>query len=104
MSGDFLSGMQGLTLEGMKGLVRCGRLLGKVQLCRYRGKWVLLFMPPGAKSKDGWASRTFYLMAEKSRQPRLFATADAALNVANGMSIPGVWVDFYVRGGACVLP
>jgi hypothetical protein len=83
------SGMDGLTLEAMKCMVRVGRHVGKLELCLYRERWVLLFLPPG---KQG--GKTFYLMGEKSRRPRLFAKADTALRIARTMVTPGLWVSF----------
>lgn len=89
MERDVFSGMEGLTLEGMKGLAGIGRHVGKIQLYRHGEKWVLLFFPPG---KQG--GKTYYLMGEKSRRPRLFAKADTALGVAAMMCVPGLWVSF----------
>lgn len=92
MESNVFSGMQGLTLEAMKQVVSLGRGAGKLNLCRYGDRWVLLFLPPGRQG-----SKTFYLMGEKSRRPRLFAKADTALGIADTMVIPGVWVSFTDR-------
>lgn len=91
--------MQGLTLEGMKGLVRTGRVNGKLGLYRHGSRWLLLYRPPGGR-RDGWVNCTFYLMAEKSCRPRLFARADTALGVAAQMCIPGIWMDFSFPQGS----
>ena len=89
MGNDRLTGMEGITLDSMRHLVRMGRQVGKLNLCRYGKHWVLLFRPPGRR-----AGKTFYLMGEKSRRPRLFAKADTALGIAATVMIPGVWVNF----------
>lgn len=89
MEMDVFSRMDGLTLEGMKQLASMGRHVGKLQLLRHGERWVLLFFPPGKQLR-----KTYYLMGEKSRRPRLFATADTAIGVAMTMCIPGMWVSF----------
>jgi hypothetical protein len=89
MEKNVFAGMEGLTLEGMKGLAGIGRQVGKLQLFRHGERWILLFSPPGRQG-----GKTFYLMGEKSRQPRLFAKADTALGIAAIMGIPGLWVSF----------
>lgn len=91
---DEFSAMEGLTLDAMKGLAKAGRWMGKLQMYHHRNRWVLLLTPPGKQ-----AGKTFYLMGEKSRSPRLFAKADTALAIAKTMSFTvgprtGVWVSF----------
>lgn len=90
MAQDVFSGMVGMTLDSMLNLAGLGRHIGKLQLCRHGNRWVLLFFPPGKQE-----SKTYYLMSEKSRRPRLFAKADTALAVASTMGIPGLWVRFH---------
>lgn len=87
MERDSFGGMQGLTLEAMKAMVSAGRHWGKLQLYRHGDRWVMLFRPPGQQ-----AGKTFYLMGEKSRRPRLFVSADTALRIVATMKIPGLWV------------
>lgn len=87
MQKDGLAGMEGLTLEAMKAMVLTGRHVGKLELHRYGDRWVMLFRPPGQQQRT-----TFYLMGEKSRRPRLFASADTALGIVATMKIPGLWV------------
>lgn len=88
-SGSF-SDMQGLTLEAMKQVVLMGRWPGKVELYRHGQRWALLFTP-----HNRLAGKVYYLMGEKSRQPRLFAKADTAIRIAETMAIPELRVNFH---------
>lgn len=83
---DLLYQKEGLEFASMRALVRLGRSVGKVHLCRYRGRWVLLLYKPG---RTGYG---FYLQSEKSRSVRLFASAETAIRVAMRMDVDGVWV------------
>ena len=87
MEFDPFSDMEGLTIEGMRSITRLGRNVGKLQLDPVGNRWVLVFSPPGKQR-----GKKFYLEAEKSRRPRLFAKADTALGIARTMIISGLWV------------
>ena len=89
MEKDEFQGMTGLTQDAFVQMVRLGRGVGKLNLCRTGDRWVLLHRPPGIQG-----GKTFYLMGEKSRRPRLFAKADTALSLAGELFIGGLWVDF----------
>jgi hypothetical protein len=98
MQKDVFGGMEGLTLEAMKAMVSAGRHWGKLELHRHGDRWVMLFRPPGQQDRT-----RFYLMGEKSRRPRLFASADTALGIVATMKIPGVWVSPFQMPGKLVL-
>lgn len=91
MENGVFSRMEGLTLEGMKALAGIGRHVGRLQLLKHGERWALVFLPPGRQG-----GKTYYLMSEKSRQPRMFAKADTALRIASTMYLPGagLWVSF----------
>ena len=93
-----LAGMNGLTLEAMRGIVSTGRAVGRLNLCFDGERWVIVFRPPGGK-RDGWVNHGFYLMSETSRKPRRFARADTALRIVARLRVMrGVWVDFENSG------
>ena len=89
MEKDVFQGMEGLTQDAFSQMVRLGRGVGNLNLCRTGDRWVLLFRPPGSQG-----GKTCFLMAKHSRKPRLFAKADTALGVARTLFIGGLWVDF----------
>ena len=78
-----LSMKEGVSLETMRQLALMGRWHGKLNLCAFDGRWLLVLRHPKNGGR-GWGDFDFdyYLKAEKSRRPRLFVTADAGLKVA----------------------
>lgn len=89
---DMFSGMEGCSLGALKAMAARGRWMGKLRLCRYDDRWALLYLPSGQR-----LDKTIYLVAEKSRRPRLMS-AQAALKVASEFGITGLWVSFTQPG------
>lgn len=87
MGSDPFRDMEGLTIEAMRSITSLGRHMGKLELYPVGARWALVYRPPGKQ-----VGKNLYLMAEKSRAPRLFAKADTALGIARTMIIPGIWV------------
>lgn len=93
----YSTNFEGVRLEAFRSLVqackRGGRGLGDVQLVPHGDRWVLAIFPLHIHQP------TFvghYLMSEKSKKPRYFATSDTALKLLREHSnkLTGAWVLF----------